>query len=402
MNIDERIREHIAHAYENAPAIRRIMDNAGVSPDDIQSAADLSKIPITTKDQLVQMHEENPPFGGFLAVDPGTLPRIYISPGPIYDPQPPGEETGAAVLEALESVGFSPGDRVINTFMYHLTPAGLGLDEALQAIGCTVIPTGPGNTDLQIKIALDLEVSGFVGAPSYLGIILDRMDEMGIPRAHIPITKALFTTEPYTLSQRARFEGEYRMRIVSAYGTADLGLFGYTREGVEGFCLVNTVYAETVDPDSGEPTAPGEIGKLVITTFNKGYPLIRFGTGDLAKVAADPHPDCSGQQLLGLYGRSGIAVKVRGMFLHPNQLQQAIAQIPEISQAQAIVTRPESSDVVTLLVELNPGYQKVDITEQVKTAIRETARLRIDEVIFVDTGVIEAEARMVRDDRTWE
>src|SRR5690606_864074 len=159
------------HAYTHAPAIKQLMDEAGVRPEDIQSAADLPKIPVTSKDRLVEIHAENPPFGGFLTVDPATLPRIYISPGPIFDPQPPHDDMESQ-LAPFRYVGFGRGDKVLNTFMYHLSPAGLLLDEALRGCGATVLPTGPGNTELQIMMALRLNATGFVGQPSYLNTIL--------------------------------------------------------------------------------------------------------------------------------------------------------------------------------------------------------------------------------------
>jgi phenylacetate-CoA ligase len=402
-NFDQRIRDQIAHAYYNAPAIQQIMDAAGVTPDDIQTAADLQKIPVTSKDKLVEIHAANPPFGGFLAVDPITLPRIYISPGPIYDPQPYDETTAHAAEVALREVDLGTGDRVLNTFMYHLTPAGLLMDEGLRAIGCTVIPTGPGNTELQVKMMMDLQVVGYVGTPSFLEIILDKAAEFGIPNDAIPIKKGLFTAEPYTVKQRARFEGDYGMRTVSAYGTADLGYIAYTSREVEGFCVSEAVYMEIVDPDTGKTLAPGELGEIVCTTFNKAYPLVRFGTGDLGVMAAEVDPRCGGsQQLLGLYGRAGGAVKVRGMFLHPNQLQGALDHFPQVKHAQAVITRPERKDVVTLRVELHPGEAADNLAERLKEAVHGAVRLRVDSVEIVEKGIIDPAQRMVRDERVWE
>ncbi|MBZ0283730.1 MAG: phenylacetate--CoA ligase family protein [Anaerolineae bacterium] len=400
-SVDQRIRELIAHAYAHAPAIKNIMDAAGVTPADIQTADDLVKIPVTSKDSLVKIHEENPPFGGFLAVDPDTLPRIYISPGPIYDPQPPNPENAEAALAPFKYVGFGKGDRVLNTFMYHLTPAGLLLDEALRGCGATVIPTGPGNTELQIMMAMKLNASGFVGQPSYLMQILDKMAEMGIPKEAVPIKKALFSAEPYTPQQHARFEGEYGMKTTSAYGTADLGLIAYTRDDVQGFCVTDTVYLQICDPQTGALVEPGAQGEIVATLFNKGYPLVRFGTGDLSALAPQPSAGCP-QQLLGLFGRSGEAIKVRGMFLHPNQLMAAKMQFPQIKNMQAIITRLENKDVVTLKVELQPDASEGDLANQLKQLAEVAVRLRIDEVLFVPAGEINAAARTIKDERKWD
>jgi phenylacetate-CoA ligase len=399
--LDQQIHELIAQAYANAPAIKDILDKAGVKPNDIQLTRDLAKIPVTSKDSLVKIHEENPPFGGFLAVDPDSLPRIYISPGPIYDPQPPNPENAQAGLAPFKYVGFGKGDRVLNTFMYHLTPAGLLLDEALRACGATVLPTGPGNVELQIMMTMKLNASGFTGTPSFLATILDKMTEMGIPKEAVPIKKALFTAEPYTPSQRARFEGEYGMKTTSAYGTADLGLVGYTRDDIQGFCISKAVYLEVCDPQTGQPVAAGDMGEIVATTFNKAYPLVRFGTGDLG--ALSPQPTSDGfQHLLGLFGRSGDAIKVRGMFLHPNQLLAAKMQFPQIKHLQAIITRPDNADVVTLKVELVPDGNGDGLGEQLKALAQAAIRLRIDEVLMVPAGEIDPAQRAVRDERKWD
>ena len=397
-NFDEQIRDLVAHAYAKAPAIQQLLDNAGVKPDDIQSANDLSKIPVTSKDELVEIHQANPPFGGFLTIDPMDLPRIYISPGPIYDPQPPNPEALEILSEIFHYVDMGRGDRVLNTFMYHLTPAGLLLDEGLRSVGATVIPSGPGNTELQIMMAMSLQVSGFVGQPSYLMTILDKMEEMGITRENNPIKKALFSAEPYTPTQKQRFEGEYGMKTTSAYGTADLGFMGYTREGHEGFVLLGTIYVQIVDPETGEDVPAGEIGEIVVTTFNKSYPLIRFGTGDLGALAAEP--SYGSQQLLGLFGRSGDAIKVRGMFLHPNQLKVGIKQFPQVERFQAIITRPENKDIVTILLQLKEGESGDGIGDQLKALAQNAIRLRIDEVKIVDE--IDSNTRSVVDNRDWD
>jgi phenylacetate-CoA ligase len=378
------------------------MDGAGVTPDRIQSAADLAHIPVTSKDRLVEIHQANPPFGGFLTVPIEDLPRIYISPGPIYDPQPPAEDP-QALLVPFRYVGFGRGDRVLNTFSYHLTPAGLLLDEALRGCGATVLPTGPGNTELQLMMMAALNVTGFVGQPSYLMTLLDSAPKLGIPKEAVTIKKALFSAEPYTAGQRERFEGEYGMKTTSAYATADLGVIGYSMDGVQGFCLLNHVYVEICDPDTGERVEPGSIGEVVVTTFNRSYPLIRFGTGDLGALAPAADPRCGeSQQLLGLFGRSGEAIKVRGMFLHPNQILAALARVPQVKHAQAVITREDNRDVVTLNIELHAGQSEPEAIEAVTAHVQAMARLRVDAVVVVPLGTIDVTQRMVRDARRWD
>jgi phenylacetate-CoA ligase len=399
-----RVRELVAHAYQHAPAVRATLDAAGVTPDDIRGVDDLYRIPVTSKDRLIELHRAHPPFGGFLAMDVNDLPRIYVSPGPIFDPQPPNP-LGWASLEMFGYVGFGRGDRVLNTFMYHLVPAGILLDEALRAVGATVLPTGPGNTELQIQLMTALKATGFVGQPSYLMTILDKCEEMGLPREAVSLKKALFSAEPYTPTQRARFEGDYGMKTTSAYGTADVGLIAFTMSDIQGFCVTENVYMQVCDPQTGAPLSAGEIGEVVVTLYNPSYPLIRFGTGDLGMLAATPDAATGGrQQLLGLFGRSGEAVKVRGMFMHPNQLRMALGRFGEtVKSYQAVVTRPENRDVVTLRVALQDGVEAgTALEEALRAAVEAAARLRVDAVEFVAPDGIEAGARVMVDARTWE
>jgi phenylacetate-CoA ligase len=398
-DLDSRIRDLIAHAYANAPTFRKIMDDAGVKAEAVQTAADLQKIPVTPKDKLVEFQQADPPFGGLLTVDPTTLPRIYISPGPIYDPQPTRED-GESQLAPFKAAGFGKGDRVLNTFMYHLTPAGLLLDEALRALGATVIPTGPGNTELQIMMMTALKANGFIGQPSFLGIILDKAAEMGLPKEAITIKKAMFSAEPYFPPQRARFEGEYGIDTVNAYATADLGFLAYTRPLEEGFRVMDTVHIELVDRDSGQVVEDGTAGEVVVTTFNKGYPLIRFGTGDLAVFIVSD----AGERTMRLVGRVGDAIKVRGMFLHPNQVIAAMGRVPQVKHAQVVISRPfnDNQDYVLVRVELHPEQPLTNVREAVSSYIQAMSRLRVDEVKIVDAGVIDPSQRMVRDDRKWE
>lgn len=398
-DINQRIRDLVQYAYDHAPAMTDWMDAAGLKPTDIQTADDLARIPVLSKDALVEIHRANPPFGGFLTIDPHDLPRIYISPGPIYDPQPPPEDPEASLMP-FKYIGIQRGDRVLNTFMYHLTPAGILFDEGIRRCGATVLPTGPGNTDLQIMMMMALGASGFVGQPSYLMTLLDKAQEMGIGPDAMPVKKALFSAEPYTAGQRQRFEGEYGMKTTSAYGTADLGLLGFSMEGIQGFCIMPNVYLQICDPDSGAPLPDGESGEIVVTAFNKAYPLIRFGTGDLGALA--PQPQCAGQQLLGLFGRSGDAVKVRGMFLHPNQLQYAVMQFPQIKDIQVLVTRPENRDIVTVHVELHAGASEQGVADKLRALAQQAVRLRIDAVHFVAAGSIDSQARKILDQRDWD
>jgi phenylacetate-CoA ligase len=400
---DERLRQLVHYAYDRAPAVKNLFDEAGVTPGEIQSVVDLAKLPVTSKDQLVAMQQANLPFGGWLAVPVETLRHIFVSPGPIFDPEA-GEQVGAqGVAEAFQAVGIGAGDVVLNTFLYHMVPAGLLMDAALNLLGATVVPTGPGNTEFQVQIAMALRATGFVGTPSFLKIILEEAEKRGIPREAFPIKKAFFSAEPYPLSLRQVFEDEYGMRTGQAYATADLGVIAFECEQAEGLHYSNVLIVEVVG-SNGEPLDPGQQGEVVVTTLNETYPLIRLGTGDLSAYTDEP---CAcgrlSRRLLGWMGRVGDAVKVRGMFLHPNQLQRAVARFSELGRFQALVTRPETRDVLTLKVELtSETADRAALIDALKAAVRETCRLGVDTVQFLDAGSIPEDAQPVVDERSWE
>jgi len=402
MTLNTRLQKIISHGYENASALRQIMDNAGITPADIQNIADLPKIPITTKEQLTQMQSASPPFGGWLAVPFKKLKRVYVSPGPLFEPE--GEDVAAQWhSEVFEKIGIGENDLVLNTFMYHLTPAGLRLEAAVQMAGATVIPAGPGNTEYQVQIMMQLGATAYIGTPSFLKIILEKAAQMGINQSKIPIKKAVFTAEPYPPSLREYFEAGYGMRTAQTYATAELGIIAYEVTGDTGMTLSKNIIVEIVDSATGQPIPAGEPGHVVVTTFNKIYPLIRLGTGDLSAFIGEPDADGVHTKIKGWMGRIGDAIKVRGMFLHPLQLKSALAKFSELGAAQAIVTRPDTRDVVLVKVVLKSGViADDDLRESVRLAISQACRLRIDRVEWVDAHAIPDDARSVVDDRTWE
>ena len=402
MTLNTRLQNIIAHGYENAPALRQIMDDAGITPADIQSVTDLPKIPVTTKEQLAKMQSASPPFGGWLAVPFTTLKRIYVSPGPLFEPE--GEDVAAQWhSEVFEKIGIGENDLVLNTFMYHLTPAGLRLEAAVQVAGATVIPAGPGNTEYQVQIMMQLGATAYIGTPSFLKIILEKAMEMGIGKTDIPIKKTVFTAEPYPPSLREYFEVGYSMRTAQTYATAELGIIAYEISGDIGMTLSKNMIVEIVDSAIGQPIPAGEPGQVVVTPFNKIYPAIRLGTGDLSAFIGDPNADGVHTKIKGWMGRVGDAIKVRGMFLHPLQLKNALAKFAELERAQAIVTRPDTRDVVLVNVVLKSGaVANDDLRESVRLAISQACRLRIDDVKWVSEEAIPADARTIVDDRKWE
>ena len=404
-DVNERLRHVIQHAYTNAPAVKEIMDQAGVSLNDIQTVADLDRIPVTSKDRLVELQTANPPFGGFLAVPLNTLQHVFFSPGPLYDPS--ADETAVidTARDVLAIAGFAAGDVVINAFSYHLIPTGLVVDQILAQTGVTVIPAGVGNAELQLKMMLDLGVTGYIGTPSWLMALIEEAEEKGLDfRGRFSLRKALVSAEPLPPPLRQTFVEKYGLSVTNVYGTAELGSLAYNTEGGLPMRLLKTPIIQIVNPETGQAVGPGETGEVVVTTFNETYPLIRLGTGDLA-VNLDPAPAESRQEerSIILVGRVGDAVKVRGMFVHPNQLGFAVSQVAGIARVQAVVNRPENRDELMLRVVLaDEAADREQVATALGEAVRSACRVRADHIEFVPADIIAEDARLILDERTWE
>ncbi len=366
------IQKLIRHFYAKAPGFARRLQEAGLSPEDIRTEEDLARIPVLRKESLVELQAQDPPFGGLLAVPLNHLKRIFQSPGPIYDPEGLAPDYWRW-SQALRAAGFGPEDVVLNAFAYHLTPAGAMFEEGLRAVGCTVIPGGVGQQELQIRAMHDLGVTGYVGLPSYLLSLLKRAREMGLT---LQVRKAFVTAEPLPPSLRQELH-DYGVEIVrQGYGTAECGNLGYECEQEDGWHVPEGVLVQICDINSGQPLPPGQVGEVVVTLFQREYALIRFGTGDLSVMNTEPCP-CgrSSPRLMGWRGRVGDAVKVRGLFVHPRQLHDLMGRFPQIQQWQAIVHREAHVDQLTLKI-VAPNVPE-DVDEALRQAAREILKLRI-------------------------
>jgi phenylacetate-CoA ligase len=402
--VDEKLRQIIIHAYANAPAVKGMMDRAGVSPDDIQTVSDLDRIPVTSKDRLAKLQAARPPFGGFLAVPASTLQHIFFSPGPLYEPSAGESEAAATIREMFAIAGFAAGDVVINTFGYHLIPTGLTIDHVLTQMGVTVIPAGVGNADLQIRMMLDLGVAGYLGTPSWLMALITNAKEKGLEWGQFSLRKVLVSAEPLPPTLRRAFVEEYGLTVTNAYGTAELGFLAYNTEGGLAMRLVREPIIQVVDSETGQSVGPGEAGEVVGTSFNETYPLVRLGTGDLA-INLDPAPGESRQQdrSIILVGRVGDAVKVRGMFVHPNQLRFALSQLPGIARAQAVITRPENRDeLIVRAVLTDEAVDREALRNGLGAAVQSSCRVKVDRVEFVPADALDHDAGIILDVRSWE
>lgn len=388
----------LEHAWEKAPGVRRRLQRAGLGPADLRGPDDLARLPVIKKSEMPDLQKADPPFGGFCTVPIEKVRRIFVSPGPILEPM--GPEISAWHAEAgLYAGGFRPGDIVLNTFLYHMVPAAHELDEALNLIGCTVVPTGVGNTDTQVMVAKAVGATGYVGTPSFLMTILTRAKEMGVGRLGLEVAQV--GAEPLPESLRGQLEQEWGIFTRQGFGTADLGLVAYECPARSGMHLVEEAVVQVCDPQTGEPLAPGQIGEIVATVNNHTYPMIRFGTGDLTVIDDGPCP-CgrTAARMLGWRGRADEVTKVRGMFIHPRQADEVAARTPGVARYQVVVGREGHQDSLTLRVELTPGVEAGAVRAALEAAIRDVMKLR-GAVEVVAAGTIPENARKISDERKW-
>jgi phenylacetate-CoA ligase len=389
----------VRYAYEHAPKQRASMQQVGVEPSDVRTLDDLHKLPIIRKDALPALQAEALPFGDLNGVPIEQLQRIFASPGNIYDPQGP-EDDFWRFRAALAAAGFRAGDIVQNTFSYHLTPAGFMFDSALRALGCVVVPAGVGQTELQVRVAHDLGVSGYIGTPSFLHTLLTKARELNTP---LRIEVALVAGEMLAPSLRTELETTFGVRVQQAYGTADLGCIAYECPQKDGMHLHSECLVELLDLETGKPAEPGQPGEVVVTLFDEAYPLIRFATGDISSLGAHLFCVCgrTAPKLTGILGRVGDAVKVKGMFVHGSQIDQIIKQFPEIARYQAVVTRAGHQDQIAYRVELNAPVADADAFKtRLADKLRDLLKVR-GEVEIVVGGAIAQSAKKIDDQRVW-
>ena len=391
MTLDERVAATVREAAARVPAFAARLREAGLSPEAVRTARDLDALPVLTKDDVLALQRSQPPFGGLLAPN-ADVRRVFQSPGPLYEPQLAGPDPWRW-QEALRAVGITAADLLLNCFGYHLSPAGAMFDEASLALGAAVIPGGVGNLELQAQAVADVGVTAYAGLPSYLKALIERYDGAGLDRSRWRLEKALVTAEPLPDSLRALLTE--RVPVVRmAYGTAETGLLGYEVAPAEGLVVPDGVLVQVCDLDSGLPLDDGE-GQVVVTLLRPDYPLVRFGTGDLS--AWMPRTD-GRPRLAGVLGRVGAAVKVRGMFLHPRQVEAAMRDLDTVASYRFVVDRVEHRDQLRCEVVVAPGADADQVSAAVKdrigSALRFTADVEIVDAVGEDGPIV--------DQRRWD
>ncbi|MFZ4408339.1 MAG: phenylacetate--CoA ligase family protein [Paracraurococcus sp.] len=376
----------VAHARAKAPYYARVL--AEMDPATVTLAA----LPVTRKSALIAQQAEAPPFGGVVATAFGQLARVFVSPGPIAEPE-------AAVVDywryarALHATGLRAGELLHNCFAYHFTPAGSMLEGGARALGCPVFPAGTGNTEMQARAAAQLRPRCYSGTPDFLKTILEKGDELGLDLSSL--TLGHVTGGAYLPSLRAWY-ADRGLTVLQSYGTADLGLIAYESEAREGMILDEGVIVEIVRPGTGDPLPDGEVGEVVVTTLNPHHPLLRFATGDLSAILPGISP-CgrTNRRIKGWMGRADQAAKVRGMFVRPEQIAEVLRAVPAVGKARLVVSLDGERDVMLLRAEAAADEA---LAARLGLALQAATKLR-GEVELVVPGTLPNDGKVIDDTR---
>ena len=389
----------IAHAQAHSAAMGEIL--AGFDAAAITSRAALAQLPVTRKSELLARQQASraagrDAFGGFSAIRYGAaMPRLYASPGPIYEPEGTGRDYWRAA-RAMFAAGFRAGDLAHNAFSYHMTPGAFIMESGAHAVGCTVFPAGTGQTEQQLQAIAELKPQAYLGTPSFLRILVEKAQEAGVDIRSL--AKGLVGGEAFPPSLRDWFT-ERGMAIYQSYATADVGLIAYETASREGLVLDEGVIVEIVRPGTGDPVGEGEVGEIVVTLLGPDYPLIRFGTGDLSAVLPGACPTGrTNTRIKGWLGRADQTTKIRGMFVHPGQVAEIVKRFPEVSRARLVVSGEMANDQMKLLVESAAAQ---GLSERVAEVVRDVTKLRGD-VEVVAPGSLPNDGKVIEDARSYK
>jgi phenylacetate-coenzyme A ligase PaaK-like adenylate-forming protein len=380
----------VAHAM-TAPGWAKHL--AGVKAHDVNSRSALAKLPVLRKSDIVALQSENPPFGGLNVTPANRARRLLMSPGPIFEPEGGGQDWWGAARASF-AAGFRSGDIVHNSFAYHLTPGGFILESGAQALGCAVIPGGVGNTEQQLEAIAHYKPSGYVGTPDFLKILLDTAGEIGKDASSIKRALVSGAALPASLREELKRRG---VAVLQCYATAELGVIAYESEAREGMIVNESVIVEIVRPGTGDPVAEGEVGEVVVTSFNPDYPMIRLGTGDLSAILPGLSP-CGRTNtcIKGWMGRADQTAKVKGMFVHPKQVAEVAARHPELKRLRLVVGREAEQDTMTLMAE--SATQDAALESAVAATLQSVTKLK-GAVKLVAPGALPNDGKVIADER---
>jgi phenylacetate-CoA ligase len=394
-----RLPQLIAQA-QTAAGWSRIL--AGVSATDIRSRAALAQLPVTRKSDLKQLQQLDAPFGGLTSTDQRQLARLFMSPGPIFDPEGRGQDWWR-FARPMRAAGLRTGHIVQNCFSYHFTPAAFMVDGGAAKIGCAVIPAGIGQTEMQVQAMAELKPDAYVGTPSFLKIIVEKAQEMGADISSVQ--RALVGAEALPPSLRKWLQDNGVPHVLQLYASADVGSIAYESETDgevnPGMILDEDLILEIVRPGTGDPVSQGEVGEVVITSFNPDYPLIRFATGDLSATLGGISP-CgrTNTRIKGWMGRADQTTKARGMFIHPSQVAEVSKRHPVIHKARLVVSGEMASDIITLHCEVaEPAAPEAAMA--IANSLRDITKLRCD-VKLITAGTLPNDGKVIEDARRYE
>jgi len=393
----DKLARQVAHAKETTTHYFHAL--AGINPFGVVTREALARLPLTRKRDLIDLQKKSPPFGGLNSLPPRSAKRVFASPGPIYEMQ--GKEIDPwRMARVLYAAGFRHGDLIHNCFSYHFTPGAFMFEGGARKLGCSVFPGGTGQTEQQVHAIADLRPSGYVGTPSFLRIIVEKAEELGVDIS--ALRKACVSGEALPAVTRDWLR-ERGITVRQCYATADIGAIAYETDAEDGLVVEEELLVEIVRPGTGDPVAPGEVGEVVVTSFNADYPLIRFATGDLSAVLPG-RSRCGRTNMLlkGWLGRADQTTKVKGMFVHPEQLADLARRHPEIHRLRLVVDNPGGQDSMVLHCEIGGDSEAGSpaLATAMAASLRDLTKLR-GEVAFCAPDSLPNDGKVIEDSRTY-
>jgi phenylacetate-CoA ligase len=397
---DKALADMVKLGYKKSERLKKILDTYKINPTKIKTREDLQKLPVTSREKLVDMEMQDTPYAG-LENPSVQIERIFTSAGPVYEPHL--SEADYLWARAFFAAGIGPGDIALNAFSYHLVAAGLTFHNGLRKVGATVVPSGTSSSQIQVQLIKDLQVTAYVGTPSFLMSIIDKAKELGHDfKNDFRVKKACFAAEPLLPDLRKSFENDYGINTYQMYGATEVGDVAYECSQKKGWHICEETIVEIIDPSTGMSVPAGELGEIVVTRLNDIFFLLRFGTGDLSSLITER---CScgrtSYRLAGIAGRVGDAVKVRGLFIAPSQLKMIQSRFNQIP-LQALVSRKGHEDKLKLRLEkTSPEISSPSWEQDFKKTFQEICTVKIDEIEYVQRGVITPQEKLIVDQRQW-
>ena len=383
-----RLQWTVRHAYENVPHYHRRFTEHGVTPDDIRTLDDIRRLPFTTKADL----RETYPFG-MVAVPMADVRRVHASSGTTGRPtvvaytQGDLDRWADLVARSLHAAGIRPGMRVHNAYGYGLFTGGLGAHAGIERLGATVIPMSGGQTARQVQMIRDFEPDAILCTPSYLLTIADALEEAGIDPRATSLRIAVLGAEPWTNEMRREIERRLNLDAVDIYGLSEVMGPGVASESVltkDGpHVWEDHFLPETIDAESGEPVADGELGELVFTSLTKeAFPVIRYRTRDLTRLLPGTTFPAA-RRIEKITGRNDDMIILRGVNLFPTQIEELVMGIETLTPHFVLELRREGRmDSMTVRIERHPQLERA-VCEAAAAVLQQRIKVHIGTTVDV-------------------